>query len=201
MGILSSILGKGSDLLFGTKDQTKKLETYTPEQQRQLSSLLSLLSPEGALGQGYGQSLGRLQEMLDPNSAAQQRFTAPYMQQFQEQTVPQLAERFAGAGGGALSSSGFGQALSSAAGGLQSNLAQLKGQLQQQAIQDILGQYQNLSQMGLGAKPFGYQHIQGSPGLLGYAAKGYGKAGFPGLFSNNQMNQELLGNAGPQGVV
>ena len=155
----------------------------TPEQQAQLSQLLQLLAPEGQLGQGYQQGLAGLLEMMNPSSEAQQRFADPYMQQFEQQTVPGLAERFAGAGatGGALSSSGFGQALGGAGAGLQTQLAGLKSQLQGSAIKDILGQYQGLSDRALGASPFDYYQQPGQQGLGTSLLQGYAQSGFPGV--------------------
>ncbi len=176
MGFLSNI----GSTLFGSEEKLKKLPTMTPEQQSQLMQVLQHLDPSGQLGQAYEQSLGGLQEFMDPSSEAMQRFSDPYMRQFEQQTVPGLAERFAGAGGGlggGLSSSGFGQALSSAGSDLQSNLASMKTGLQRQAIGDIMNQYTGMSQQGLGAQPFAYGRQQAEPGLLGH----YAQAGFPGF--------------------
>jgi hypothetical protein len=165
------------DFLFGTGFQ--KMDTMTPEQQQFLSQIMSQLN-DGQLGQGYVQGLSGLMGMMDPSSAAYQRFEQPYMKQFNEQTVPQLAERFAGAGaqGGALSSSGFGQALSSAGSQLQTSLAGMKAGLQQNAIRDILNQYKSMAGIGLGAQPFGYQQPQQGfvPGIFNSFAQGAGKA-------------------------
>src|SRR5690606_1454519 len=107
-----------------------------------------------------------------------QQFTQPYMDQFNQQIVPGLSERFAGAGamGGGLSSSGFGQSLSAAGGNLQNTLAALKSQLGMQAASQLMGQYQNMAGMGLNARPFGYQNIKGQPGLFG----SWAQQGFPG---------------------
>lgn len=170
------------DTLFGSQGKTEKLPTMNPEQLGHLKQMLQMLSPEGKLGQGQEMSLDRLMEMLDPSSEAQQRFADPYMQQFEQQTVPGLAERFAGAGatGGALSSSGFGQALGGAGANLQSQLAQLKSQLQQSAAQDLMGQYNTLSQQSLGAQPFAYQQQPGQQGLVQSALQGWGRSGFGG---------------------
>ena len=96
------------------------------------------------------------------------------MQQFEEQMLPQIAERFAG--GGALSSSGFGQALGGAASGLQSQLAQLFSQLQGQAAQQQYGQYNQLAQTGLNHQQFAYNKQQGSGGFLAPILGGIGTA-------------------------
>jgi len=180
MGI-GALLGSGTGFFGGSKDKMKKLPTMTPQQESILNALLSKL--EGSLGGSYEKGLSSLQELLDPSSSAYQRFTDPYMQQFEQQTVPSLAERFAGAGatGGALSSSGFGQALSSAGSQLQSQLAQLKSGLQQQAIRDILSQYQSILGVGLGSQPFAYTHKPGLSGLGENLLSGYMSSGFPGL--------------------
>lgn len=179
LGAASQFGGKGlNDFLFGT--DYEKMDVLSPEQQNLLNDILGSLGG-GQLGQAYGQGLSGLQEMLDPSSAAYQRFEAPYLQQFEQQTVPGLAERFAGAGaqGGALSSSGFGQALSSAGANLQTELAGMKAGLQQQAIRDILGQYNKMAGVGLGTSAFGYKQPQ--QGFLQQLLAAYASKGFPGL--------------------
>jgi len=183
------------DFIFGKEGGMEKFETMSPEQKQFLNSIMQQLGGGGQLGQGYGQSLSNLQELLDPTSAAQQRFAQPYMDQFQQQTVPQLAERFAGAGaqGGALSSSGFGQALGAAGSDLQSQLAQLKSQLQMGAGKDIMSQFSGMASQALGAQPFGYQQKQAQPGLAGYWAQG----GFPGAKQGFQGLSNMWSNYGP----
>lgn len=164
------------DFLFGSKDEIKQQPTMTPEQEQFLKQLLGQLGPEGGLGGLHEQGLSQLSDLMDPSGQAFQRFADPYMREFREQTVPNLAEKFAGAGamGGGLSSSGFGQSLSAAGAGLQENLASLRSQLQQKALQDIMSQYQGMSQIGLGQRPFGYEKVKGSPGLLGSTLAGFG---------------------------
>lgn len=173
LGGLMGLLGG-----FYSKDKTKKLETMNPDQLRILKQIGMMLDPSGQLGQGYGQSLETMQDYLNPNGEAFNRFADPYMRQFEQQTVPGLAEQFAGLGGGmggGLSSSGFGQALSSASGNLQSQLAQLKSQLAGSAANSLMEQYGNLSNQILGARPFGYQHIQGGPSAGAHAYGSYAK--------------------------
>lgn len=166
------------DFLFGKGDKLKKVEQFTPEQKQFMSFLSSsLMGGKGQPG-GFNQAFGLLQQYLDPQSDVYKGFEAPYMQQFQDQIVPMLAERFAGAGGGlggGLSSSGFGQALSSAGSQLQTNLAGMKSGLQRQSIGDILG----LSNTLMGLQPFGYQNRQGNPGFIPQAMGGFAQ-GFGG---------------------
>jgi hypothetical protein len=155
------------DFLFGKEDKVKKLESLSPEQKQILQQLLGNIQGLGGQG-GYGQAINLLQQYLDPNSEVYGNFEAPYRQEFEQQTIPNIAERFAGAGaqGGALSSSGFGQALGAAGANLQTNLAQMKSGLQRQSIQDILGQYSTMTGQGLGIQPFAYYNKPGHQGFL-----------------------------------
>jgi hypothetical protein len=172
-----------SEWLFGSPDKLKKVAAGTPEQMQfgghDLIGLLQQMMQQGGglnLANQYDQSL------LGQGPEAFNQFSAPYLQKFQEQMLPQIAERFAG--GGALSSSGFGQALGGASSDLQSQLAQLFSQLQGQAAGRQQGQFQNLSQLGLGYQPFGYNNIEGSGGFLGNAIGGLGKSLFNPLGSS-----------------
>jgi hypothetical protein len=162
-----------SEWLFGSQDKLTKLPTGTKQQQGLHGNLISKAMglPQGE--EGYGLANQYYNNLLGENQGqAFDQFSQPYMQQFQEQILPQIAERFAGMG--ALSSSGFGQALGGAASGLQGQLAQLFSQLQQQAAgqqydqyNNLGQQYGNLAQTGLGYQPFAYNKQEGSAGFLG----------------------------------
>ncbi|MCK5019460.1 MAG: hypothetical protein KAS32_20545 [Candidatus Peribacteraceae bacterium] len=182
-GALAGGLGGLLGGFAGTKkDKLKQLPTMNEGQLALLSQLQEMLSPGGQLGQGYGQSISQMTDLMDPSSEAQQRFADPYMREFQQQTVPGLAEQFAGAGGmgGGLSSSGFGQALGAAGGNLQSQLAQLKSGLGLQAGQQLMNQFGGMTGQTLGAKPFGYQFQQGGPDAFSNMFSQWSGAGFPG---------------------
>ncbi len=88
------------------------------------------------------------------------------MQNFEQQIIPQLSERFAGLGGGmgggTMGSSGFGQAVGGAGAQLQAQLAQLHAGLRQQASQQAMGQYNQMAGLGL-QQSQAYQ-----PGTLGF---------------------------------
>lgn len=157
-----------NDFLFGTDDQTDQLSNYTPEQRQYFDQFIQQLMGLQGQGGGVNQATNLLQQYMDPQSEVYRNFEKPYQQQFEQETVPMLAERFAGAGaqGGALSSSGFGQALGAAGSNLQTNLAQMKSQMQRQSIGDILGLFQNMTGQALGAQPFSYQFKPGSQGLV-----------------------------------
>ena len=180
------------DWLVGS-NKMKKMPTMTKEQTALMNQMLQMLGQGGQLGQGYGQSLDYQQQLMDPSSEAVNQFAEPYMQQFEQQTVPGLAERFAGMGGmgGGLSSSGFGQSLSSAGGNLQNQLAALKAQLGQGAAQNLMGQYGQMSGQALGAQPFGYQKAQ--PGFL----QSWAQQGFPGVGQMASGASNAWQNYGP----
>lgn len=167
---------KFSEFLFGSPDKLKKIATGTQQQEGLHNNILSQAM---GMSQGGGYDLAQqyYNSLLGPNQQqAFDQFSQPYMQQFEEQMLPQIAERFAGMG--ALSSSGFGQALGGAASGLQSQLAQFFSQMQGQAAGQQYNQYNQLSQQGLGYQPFAYQQKQGSGGflapMLGAAATAFG---------------------------
>ncbi len=151
--------------IFGSSPDLKKKATGTAQQQQfggqQIIQLLQQMMGQGG---GLNQANQYDQSLLGQGPEAFNNFSEPYLQQFQEQILPQIGERFAGMG--ALSSSGFGQALGGAGAGLQSQLAQLFSQLQGQASGRQQGQFQNLSQIGLGYSPFAYHEKQGTQGFL-----------------------------------
>ena len=173
LGLLSGFLGDPNSM--------NKISTMTKQQKSLLKQMMQMLGPQGGLGQGMQGGVDLQRQLMDPSSEAVNQFAQPYMDQFEQGTIPMLAERFAGMGGGmggGLSSSGFGQALSSAGGNLQSQLAALKAGLGQQAAQSLMGQYGQQASQALGAQPFGYQ--QQGPSMTGGALQGWGQSGFGG---------------------
>jgi hypothetical protein len=165
-----------TDWLFGSGNEIKKLPTGTSAQQQfGGNDLIKWLQGMMQQGGGFQQANQYDQSLLQPGQEGFNQFAQPYNQQFEQKVLPGIAERFAGAG--ALSSSGFGQALGGASSDFQSQLAQLFSQLQGQAAQRQQGQFGNLSQLGLGYSPFAYQEKQGQQGFLPQLAaagiKGY----------------------------
>lgn len=167
-GFFGGLGGFGSQQASGPQ----QLPTKNKQQMQLLQQMLGSLGAGGQLGQAQGQGLGILQQYLDPNSDIYKNFEAPFMQKFEQQTVPGLAERFAGMGamGGGLSSSGFGQALSSAGSNLQTQLAAMKSGLQRSAINDIFGQYNQMANLGIGTDPFAYYQQQQVPSGMASAS-------------------------------
>lgn len=167
------------DFLFGSQDKFNKMSTMSPEQKQLFQQFIGLLGGQGGQPGGGQMGLEHFMQLLDPSSEAYKKFEQPYLQQFEQQTIPGLAERFAGAGGGlggGLSSSGFGQALGAAGGNLQAQLAQMKTGMQSQAANSLLQQLQQ----ALGQQTFAYGHQPASAGLfpnvLGQFAQGFGRS-------------------------
>jgi hypothetical protein len=207
------------DFLFGGEDEIKQVPTISPAQERILRSL----SRQGQQLQrgGYGDAISLLQQYLNPQSDVYSNFEAPYLQQFYNEIIPNIAERFAGLDpmGGALSSSGFGQALGAAGSNLQTQLAGMKSGMQRQSISDLLGQYNQLNNTALGVRPFENVYQQGSTGAFGGLLSGLGGglgmaigaplgagigsslgSGFGNLFSN-QMRSGGLSTGGNYPII
>lgn len=156
------------DFLFGSKDKLERVPALNQQQNSALSQVLQNLGVLGGPGGAYEGAQSYLSDLLNPEGEAYDRFSAPYLREFNEQTLPGIAERYAGAG--ALSSSGFGQSLGAAGAGLSERLAALRGQLMQQGASGAFNQYNQLANQGLGTKSFGFQQRQGTPGFLGQVA-------------------------------
>lgn len=117
----------------------RSVSTLNPQQANILSQIL-----QGAQGQNLnvGQSpifqsgSSFLQNLFTPNSQTLSALEAPLMRQFQQEILPSVAERFAGVG--ALSSSGFQNALSQASTDLATNLGALRAQAQLEALPEAL---------------------------------------------------------------
>jgi len=191
---------------FNTPGQLKQLETLNPQQK-------NLVGQSGTNALDLLKQIQGQQFNFDP--IAQQARS-----QFQTQTVPSIAERFASMGtGGSQRSSAFAGALGSAGSGLEQSLAALKAQygLQERGLnQQLLGQL-----LGVGLTPtFENYQTPGEQGwlqtLLGMLANAGGQVastaagaylGNPGLFSRsraaasqpnylNQLSQPYLGGGG-----
>lgn len=158
--------------LFGAlspdgKSKLKKVPTGTKQQQQFGGSdliqwLQDMMNEGGSLNAAnqYDQSI------LKRQPQSYEDFSSPYLQEFTEKILPMIAEKYAGSG--ALSSSGFGQAIGGAGAGLQSQLAKLYSDLQLnweeqrgKASGRIQNQFQNLSNIGLNYEPYAYYEKQG----------------------------------------
>lgn len=214
----SNIFGKKSSTWSGTKPSLKKFETLTHGQKNLLNDILkhpNLHFPDINKNQTYQAGNTYLQNILSQNPEMMKQFEAPYMRQFSEEIMPNIAEQFAGAG--AMSGSGFQNAAASAGSSLMERLAALRGNLGMQAANQALGYSQlpfqqalqgnalNLQrmQLGLGTPAFGYQEIPGQPGLkqgfqgaMGEASGNAFSRLFGGSSSPNSMNLYSSNNLG-----
>lgn len=161
-----------TDFLFGKKEKMEQLPTLSPEQQSLLNQLL------GGLGVPAGQGLEYLSSILSGDPEAFEAYEAPIKRQFEEETVPGLAERFSEMGGGAQRSSAFAQTLGKAGESLSEKLAAQRANLRQGAM----SQLQSLLGLGIKTPTFGYQQTGGTPGFLQSLAPAIG-VGLGGAFS------------------
>ena len=123
---------------FGGKPgEVQQATQMTPEQEANFQQLQQMLGGSQELGFDY------INQILSGDPEALAKFEAPYKRQFNQETVPKIAEQFAGLGsGGSLSSSGLQQSLGQAGRELNENLAALRGNLQQGALGSLQGMQQ-----------------------------------------------------------
>lgn len=109
--------------------------------------------------------------------------------QFQQQTIPSIAERFTAMGEGAQSSPAFAQLLGQAGAGLEEGLAAQEAQygLQQQGLlQALLGQL-----LGVGLTPqFETAYMPSQPGFL-QSLLGGGLQALPQVYGARQLSNNL----------
>lgn len=169
MGALAGgALGGLTGGLFGNQGRkspgVKQVPTMNQDQLAGLSQLMQLFQQQGSSNVPRG--FDALAEYLDPQSGVYDALQAPAMQQWNERLMPGIAERFGGGYGaesGALSSSGFGQALGGGMSELLTNLAGMRAQMQQQSASSLIDKYRELGATGLGASPFDYIKTKGKP--------------------------------------
>jgi len=155
-----------NEFLFGNESKMKGFNKQS------LGALLQMLQGGGLQGNPLFESGSNfLQQLFNPSSQSMQDFQAPYMENFNQNIVPDIANRFAGMGTGAsgLSSSGFQQTLGQAGRGLQKDLASMRGQMQMQGAGQALNYAQQpISNMmsAAGMVPNQYYERPGQQGLV-----------------------------------
>ena len=159
-GAAGGLLG----LFGGGKGKKTKLKNYNPYTQEQQSYQNQALG--GAQGQ-MGSVFDYLQSILSNEPGAFEDFERPYQEQFQEQTVPFLLDRFLG--GQEKGSGGLNLALSQAGRQLSGDLATQRGRLRESAI----NQLNNYANVGLNKQNTPYVQ-QGQPSAWNQAAQQYG---------------------------
>src|SRR5678816_3229357 len=117
-----------SEFLLGSPARTEQVQRYTPQQTG-----------------GINQSLNMALQGLQNPTAGFQPIEQQAREQFRQQTIPSIAERFTSMG--AQRSSAFPQLLSQAGAGLESNLAGMKSQY------GLQNKSQLMQLLGLGLTP------------------------------------------------
>lgn len=200
---MASFLKGVGRFLFGDKDRFKKISNYSPEQQQGLQQFYQNPIQNQPL---YQQGQSFLGNILGGGQGAFEAFQAPQLRQFREQTVPQIANQFAGMGTGAggLNSSGLYNALGQAGQRLQENLGAQQAGLQFQAAGQALPYAQQPYQnqlAGLGAQSFTNRYQPGSTGLAGglLGGVGAGLGGGAGLVGGMALGNSLFNQGNSTG--
>jgi len=121
------------DFLFGKSSKTKNKPIYNPQQENLLNQILGGI--QGPLGSG----VQNLQNILGGDSSTFDAFQRPARRDFEQQTLPTIAERFTGEfGEGSQRSSAFGQALGTAGRELEENLFSQRLGMQGDALSQLL---------------------------------------------------------------
>lgn len=128
------------DFLFGSQSKQQNIETLTPEQQNLFGMLQQALSGQGDSSNPFFGALQHLTGLASGDEKAMSAFTDPMQRQFSEQTMPDLAARFAGMGsGGAFSGSGFRGAAMREGSNLAERMQAIRSQMQSQAAGQLPG--------------------------------------------------------------
>jgi hypothetical protein len=185
-----------SEFLFGSKPKTDNINILTPDQQSALQRFFSQGIEKSPL---YGSGSSYIQNLLSGSPEAFSAFEAPLMQQFNQQIVPGIAERFAGmgTGAGAGSSSALYNSLAQAGRNLSTDIGGLRAGLQMQALPQALGYSQQPFNNLLSGLNVRAQQTNVSPGRQGFFPSLFGGigAGFAGPFGS------LLGGSLGQGLT
>jgi len=131
--MMSAMGGQGG--MFGKPGEFQQLQTMNPEQIQMMQNIM------GGAGQGmdfYKGILGGDQSQLD-------KLSAPLMRQFERETVPGIAGRFAA--GNSMRGSAFQNSLGRAGTDLETNIGALQANLLNQAAGGLTGM------AGMGMQP------------------------------------------------
>jgi hypothetical protein len=140
----------------------------------QIKSMQSQGQGDITQNQGYQTGQDWLMSMFnDPEFF--KNFEAPMQRQFEEETIPGLANRFASMGsGGSTGSTAFRNQLAREGSNLHTNIAAMRGQMQQQAIPQMLQYAQQpasnmMNMYNAALTPVNDQYRPASGGLFGPA--------------------------------
>jgi hypothetical protein len=161
MAAIGSIVqsqSKGGSM-FGSDPSAEKIDISSKGQKKFNNQLMDYLGQNMKSG-SFGKSEDYLSGLF--GKGAYDKFADPYLQQFKSKVLPSIEERYAGQG--ALSSSGFGQAVGGASADLQSQLAQMFSDLQMKGAEQSGDRFSKLAATGQSFQPYGIVGQQGSAG-------------------------------------
>lgn len=180
---------------FGKPERIDYVSNLTPGQQGISNQLIQAMQSPGA-GGGYGTAADYYRSLFSDDSSTLNQMVAPEMRRFNEQTIPDLAEQFAGMGSGGLSSSGFQNASVNAGTDLAERIAAIRAGLREQGAAGLAGLGSQAMQPTM--TPIHRPATEGfGGGLLNSAATGLGTA-FAGPLGGmlgglaNQFTQSLF---------
>lgn len=123
---------------FGKPERIDYVSNLTPGQQGISNQLIQAMQSQGA-GGAYGTVADYYRDLLSNDPQALDQMVAPEMRRFNEQTIPDLAEQYAGMGSGGLSSSGFQNASVNAGTDLAERIAAIRAGLREQGAAGLAG--------------------------------------------------------------
>ena len=129
-------------LFPGKKEEFEQQQTYSPQQQQLYNQQMSGMA--GPMGQG----MDYLNQQMQGYAQGQSPMEKMAQQNFQQNTAPGIAERYAGSGAG--SSGGFGQQMGAAGKDLELQMAGMRDQQQSNAFTQMMSMLQNVQ----GQQPF-----------------------------------------------
>ena len=197
---MSSFLGTPSRV-----DQINQLSPGQNQVQNQLNSAAMGQPSSGA----FGQASNYYQDLLSGNDNYN-AMAAPEMRQFNEETMPGLAEQFAGMGAGGSFGGSFRSATAQAGAGLAERLASMRAGLRQQGAQGMMniGQQslvphmQNMQVPSTPGMAHGLVNMAGSAlsmfggGALGALGSQAGMGIISSLMAKKEANQNNENNTG-----
>lgn len=141
---IASILGPVIAQRFGAGggQEGRWESTFSPQQRGAQGDILNMARGQSGAAditqnQGYQGGMDWLNNLFNDQNFFD-KFEAPLQRQFQEETVPGLANRFAGMGSGGSFGTGFRNQLAREGSNLSTNIAALRGGMQQQGVNQAL---------------------------------------------------------------
>lgn len=197
------------DFFFGEDESYEKQDLLSKEGRSKLNNFLQNPIEKSPL---FSAGSSHLQKLLSGDPQAYADFERPFYENFDQNIAPGIAERYAGAGtgSGALSSSAFNSSIAQAGRGLQTDLASLRGNLQNQALPQALAYanqpYENTLR-GVNADQNSWQtvHRPGTEGFLkplaqaGLTAAGTAIGGPLGGIASSALGNTLFNRQGVPG--